>query len=152
MHRPKTHRSKRTRMLIRIYIMTLSVILLMALTGLLAQTAFAKTYVITDGDRVVTYTTFATDPDAVLGQAGVSLRENDTYTTEAVAGTETITVCRAQEVTVHYHGQITRTTAYGETVGQLLQKLNLDVSGEDGSPMVWIQPSMMAWSCGWTAS
>lgn len=131
MHRPKAHRSKRTRMLIRIYIMTLSVILLMALTGLLAQTAFAKTYVITDGDRVVTYTTFATDPDAVLGQAGVSLRENDTYTTEAVAGTETITVCRAQEVTVHYHGQITRTTAYGETVGQLLQKLNLDVSGED---------------------
>ena len=33
----------------------------------------AKTYVITDGDRVVTYTTFATDPVEVLDQAGLTL-------------------------------------------------------------------------------
>ena len=131
MYQTKSRRNKRTRRLIRLYIMVLSLIFLLALTGVLAQTAFAKTYVITDGDRVVTYTTFATDPDEVLGQAGVSLSEHDTYTTEAVAGTQTITVQRAQEVTVHYHGQTTRTAVFGETVGQLLQKLNLEVSGED---------------------
>ena len=33
-----------------------------------SQTAFAKTYVITDGDRVVTYTTFATHPQEVLDE------------------------------------------------------------------------------------
>ena len=99
--------------------------------ALLAQTAFAKTYVITDGDRVVTYTSFATDPAEVLGQAGVSLNEYDTYTTEAVEGTQTISIRRAQEVTVHYHGEVMRATTLGETAGELLRRLNLDVSGED---------------------
>ena len=33
----------------------------------MTQRAMARTYVITDGQRVVTYTTFATNPDRVLG-------------------------------------------------------------------------------------
>lgn len=98
---------------------------------LLSQKAFARTYVITDGDRVVTYTTFATDPAEVLGQAGLTLREYDTYTTEAVGGTEAITIRRAQSITIEYHGQTTKTTSFGETAGELLSRLNLDVSGED---------------------
>lgn len=96
-----------------------------------AQTAFARTYVITDGDRIVTYTTFATDPAEVLGQAGVELSAYDTYTMEAVDGGEAITVCRAHTVTIEYHGQTTRTSSLGETAGELLSRLNLDVSGED---------------------
>lgn len=98
---------------------------------LLSQGAFAKTYVITDGDKVVTYTTFATDPAEVLGEAGVKLREYDTYTTEAVDGAEAITICRAQSITIEYHGQTTQTTSFGETAGELLSRLNLEVSGED---------------------
>lgn len=62
---------------------------------LLSQTAFAKnTYVITDGDRIFTYTTFATDPAAVLGEAGLELGEDDTYTTQASDGHSQITVQR----------------------------------------------------------
>lgn len=34
-------------------------------------------------------------------------------------------------VTVYYHGNITRTTARGETAGELLERLGLEVSGED---------------------
>lgn len=34
-------------------------------------------------------------------------------------------------VTIKYHGQTTRTTAVGETAGELLQRLGLEVSGED---------------------
>lgn len=98
---------------------------------LLTQTAFAKTYVIRDGDRVVTYTTFATDPAQVLGQAGLALTEYDTYTTEAVDGAEEITICRAQTVTVRYHGEETVVTSFGETAGELLARLSLELGGDD---------------------
>lgn len=131
MSRPKRRVFRRKIILIRLYILTLTLMLGLALTALLSQTAFAKTYVITDGDRVVTYTTFATDPAEVLGEAGLDLGEYDTYTTAAVDGAEAITIQRGREVTIHYHGQITKTTAQGETAGELLQRLNLDVSGED---------------------
>ena len=117
--------------LMRLYVLTLTLILVLAMTALLSQTALARTYVITDGDRVVTYTTFATDPEEVLGQAGVTLSEDDTYTTQAVEGAASITVQRAQKIQVQYHGQTTVATTFGETAGELLTRLNLEVSGED---------------------
>ena len=131
MSRGKTRVFRKKIILIRLYILTLALMLGLALTAILAQTAFAKTYVITDGERVVTYTTFATDPAEVLGEAGVELRQFDTYTTEALDDSEVITIQRAQEITIHYHGEIMQTTACAETVGELLQRLNLVVSGED---------------------
>lgn len=106
------------------------------LTALLAlalvrQTAFAKTYVITDGDRVVTYTTFATDPAEVLDQAGLTLEQYDTYTTQTGEGVEEITICRSQRVTVDYHGEEMTVTTFGETAGELLSRLNLEVGEYD---------------------
>lgn len=98
---------------------------------LIRQTAFAKTYVITDGERVVTYTTFATDPAEVLNQAGLTLDENDTYTTQTGEGVEEITICRSQRVTVCYHGEETVVTTFGETAGELLSRLNLEVGEYD---------------------
>ena len=122
---------RRKIILIRLYLIALTLILILAMTALLSQTALARTYVITDGDRVVTYTTFATDPEEVLDQAGLTLSENDTFTTDAVEGAAAITIRRAQNITVQYHGQTTTTTTFGETAGELLRRLNLDVSGED---------------------
>ena len=98
---------------------------------LIRQTAFAKTYVITDGERVVTYTTFATDPAEVLTQAGLTLDENDTYTTQTGEGVEEITICRSQRVTVCYHGEETVVTTFGGTAGELLSRLNLEVGEYD---------------------
>lgn len=117
--------------LIRLYIVLLSLILVLALLALISQAALAKTYVVTDGDRVVTYTTFASEPETVLEQLGLSLNQNDTYTTQAVEGAAAITVRRAQKITVHYHGQTTLVTSFGETAGELLSRLGLDVTGED---------------------
>lgn len=128
MRRTRRRAKRRGIRLLRMVAVGMSVVLALMVLG---QTAFATTYVITDGDRVVTYTTFATDPAQVLDQAGLTLSENDTYTTEAVNGARTISVCRAQSVTVEYHGQTTRTIASGGTAGELLSRLNLDVSGED---------------------
>lgn len=116
---------------IRLYVLGMSAMLLMALLAILSQSAFARTYVINDGERVVTYTSFAADPAEVLGQAGMELSEHDTYTTEAVEGTETITIQRAPNVTIHYHGQTMRTSSTGETAGELLDRMNLELSGED---------------------
>ena len=95
---------------------------------LLAPTAFAKTYVITDGDRTFTYTTFATDPADVLESAGLDLSEYDSYTTGA---DDSITIRRALEVRLSYRGETSAVTSSGETVGQLLTRLGLDVTGND---------------------
>lgn len=131
MKRTKRSRRRRVSLAGRLYVLVLLLLFSVSLMAALSQTAFATTYVITDGDRVVTYTSFATDPADVLGEAGMELSQYDTYTTEAVEGAETITIRRAQEVTIEYHGKTMKTATFGETAGELLQRLNLDVSGED---------------------
>ena len=99
---------------------------------LLSQTAFAKnTYVITDGDRVFTYTTFATDPAAVLGEAGLELGEDDTYTTQASDGHSQITVQRGQSITVSHYGEVLHISSKGETVKDLLARLNIIPDDQD---------------------
>ena len=52
-------RSGAVKTILRLFAVLLTALLALVLVR---QTAFAKTYVITDGDRVVTYTTFAPDP------------------------------------------------------------------------------------------
>ena len=124
----KKNSGKKAGRMLRVLALLLPVLLALVL---IRQTAFAKTYVITDGERVVTYTTFATDPAEVLTQAGLTLDENDTYTTQTGEGVEEITICRSQRVTVCYHGEETVVTTFGETAGELLSRLNLEVGEYD---------------------
>lgn len=99
---------------------------------LLSQTAFAKnTYVITDGSRVITYTTFATDPMKVLGEAGLELDEDDTYTTQPGIGGSEITIQRSQTILINYHGEQMTAASFGETVQQLLTRLNISLDSTD---------------------
>ena len=121
-------RSGAVKTILRLFAVLLTALLALALVR---QTAFAKTYVITDGDRVVTYTTFATDPAEVLDQAGLTLEQYDTYTTQTGEGVEEITICRSQRVTVDYHGEEMTVTTFGETAGELLSRLNLEVGEYD---------------------
>lgn len=99
--------------------------------ALMVPVVRAKTYVILDGDRTVTYTSFATDPEEVLGEAGMELGEYDSYTTEPLEGAEAIHVQRVRNITIEYHGKTTNVTGFSETVGELLLRLNLAVTGED---------------------
>lgn len=93
---------------------------------LLSQTAFAQTtYVITDGSRVLVHTTSATDPEDVLGEAGLKLGADDTYTTQAGADSSEIRVRRGQSVFIDYYGERMEVSSFGETVEQLLNRLNL---------------------------
>lgn len=99
--------------------------------ALMTPVVKAKTYVIRDGDRTITYTTFASDPARVLDKAGLKLGEQDSYTTEPMENGETIHVQRVRSITIRYHGQTTVVTSPGETAGELLLRLGLAVTGED---------------------
>lgn len=99
---------------------------------LLSQTVSAQTtYVITDGSRVLVHTTSATDPKIVLGEAGLELGVDDTYTTQASDGVSEINVRRSQQLTINYYGQQMEATSQGETVRALLHRLNLALGEED---------------------
>ena len=120
--------SKKSLRHIRILGLLTSVVLVL----LLAQPALAKnTYVITDGDRVFTYTTSATDPRQILGEAGLELDENDTYTTHPGTGGQEITVRRSQTIYINYYGEEMTATSHGETVADLLDRLNLSLGEND---------------------
>lgn len=107
------------------------VILTAILASCLIPTAFAQTtYVITDGDDVKVYTTYATDPESILNQAGVTLEEDDTYTTQPGDGVSEITVQRQQIITVSNRGEQIQVESYGETVQELLDRLGIPTYGQ----------------------
>lgn len=120
------HRTKKARpMTLRLSAIALAVLCTLIL---LAPTAFAKTYIISDGTRTITYTTFSTDPADVLSEAGLDLDEHDTY---ATADGSSITIRRALEIQLSYHGSVSQVSSPGETVGDLLSRLGLDVTACD---------------------
>lgn len=93
---------------------------------LLSQTAMAQnTYVITDGKTVLVHTTYATDPAAVLDEAGLALDEDDTYTAQAGEGVSEITVQRNQTIHIDCYGAPLTADSYGETVGELLARIGV---------------------------
>lgn len=120
--------AQRNNILMRVMVMVLPVVLLFAtvVPTVLAQ----NTYVITDGDEVVVYTTSETDLADVLDQAGVTLDEGDTYTTAPGDGVSEIIVQRMQSITVNNCGVKQTVTGYGETVQQLLDRLGIPSYGE----------------------
>lgn len=128
MHFSEHSGTKKKVLQIRVFGLLTSLVLIL----LLAQPAFAKnTYVITDGDRVFTYTTSATDPRKVLGEAGLELDENDTYTTQPGASGQEIRVRRSQTIYINYYGEEMTATSHGETVEALLNRLNLSPGEND---------------------
>ena len=91
----KQKRSARAKSVIARFVTLLVPLLLIVV--LLSQTAFAQnTYVITDGETVVVHKSSATDPATILDEAGLSLGEDDTYTTSPGYGISEITVQRSE--------------------------------------------------------
>ncbi len=96
---------------------------------LLSQTVFAQnTYMITDGDRVVYHTSYATDPATILTEAGLALGADDTYTTVAGDGVSEINVQRGRTVTVNNCGEVIQVITRGETVEAMLTRLGIAVN------------------------
>lgn len=123
MHKLKMSALKRKNLFIRVAAMVAAPLLAIVL---LSQTVFAETtYVITDGSRILVYTTTATDPETILDEAGFALGADDTYTIEASDGSSEITVQRGQTIYLNHYGEEMEVTSLGETVGELLTRLNL---------------------------
>ena len=123
MRERKQNEKKRTMSFLRVTALVIPMVLLL----LMSQTVLAQnTYVITDGDRVVVHTSSATDPAAVLTEAGLALGEDDTYTTQSGIGMSEITIQRSQLVTVNYRGEVFEVNSTEETVDELLRHLDLD--------------------------
>lgn len=119
---------KRKNLFFRVATLALPFVILMVM---LAPTVFAQTtYVITDGNHVRVYTTYATDPADVLSQAGFQLGADDTYTSQPGNGVSEITVRRNQTIHINYAGQLIETSSYGETLEALLTRLNLAAMDE----------------------
>lgn len=120
---------KKMTTLARVFVLLLPVVCIVLL---LTQTAFAKnTFLINDGGRVMIHTTYATDPAAVLNEAGLSLGEEDTFTTQSGIGMSEITVQRKQCIQIVYSGKTLEVTSYGETVEDLLKKQNFTLTEDD---------------------
>lgn len=129
MHKDKQNTAERKNLFIRVAAIFIPVAVALLL---LSQQVFAQTtYVITDGSRVLVHTTTATDPVIVLGEAGLELGADDTYTTQASDGISEINVRRSQRMTVDYYGEKMEVISYGETVEELLSRLNLTWGGDD---------------------
>lgn len=130
MERTKRHAARRNRKLLRTALILIPTVI--AVVMFLSVQVFAKnTYVITDGSRTFTYSTFATDPGKILDEAGLELDDDDTYTTHVDAGTSAITVRRSQSITIEQYGETVTVSSFGETVDELLARLNIALEDTD---------------------
>ena len=110
----------------------LTVIPVAVLVLLLSQTAFARnTYLINDGGKILLHTTYATDPEVVLDEAGLDLGKDDYYTTNDSRGMSEITVQRKQTITVVQDDKTTQVASYGETVDSLLRRIGIALAKAD---------------------
>ena len=124
MQERKQNMGKRKKPFVRMAVLAVPLVLLL----LLSQTAFAQnTYVITDGGRILVHTSSATDPAAVLDEAGLALGADDTYTTQTGIGVSEITVQRSTVVSIDNCGEQIQTSAKNETVEALLARLGIHV-------------------------
>lgn len=132
MHRNKNRENPKENVLLSGLGTVLIVAALLGAIGPGVLTASAETtYMIHDDGRVSYYTTSATDPEEVLDLAGLELGIDDTYTTEESNGYTGIYVQRVQMVTIDNGGQILKTGTYGETVRELLARLNVKLGQDD---------------------
>ena len=115
-------------------ILRLGVLALMValLAGFFSQSVFARnSYVITDGENVTVHQSYSTDPDVVLDEVGIELSDEDTYTTSYNDGVSRIDIQRMQLITVNCRGEYRIVGTYGETVGELLERLGMTLGGKD---------------------
>ncbi len=99
--------------------------------GILTASAKEIMYMINDNGQISYFQTSTTDPEDVLTEAGLTLGIDDLYTTKENGQYTGIYVQRVQMVTVNNGGQILKIGTYGETVEQLLQRMNISLDEND---------------------
>ena len=102
------------------------------LIGSVTMHAYAQSgYVIYDGEDRHVVISEATEPSEVLTDAGLELGRADVIEMNGEGGRPEITVRRNQLIYINNGGQSMVTNSYGETVGELLERINLTLKGDD---------------------
>lgn len=112
---------------------------ILAIAVMIAVTALSFTlpalaqnkYVIHDGDNVIVYRSNSEDPQEVLKEVGLELGHSDTYTTHTNEGVSEIRINRVQMISVFCDGQMFVVGSYGETVGEVLNALQIELGDID---------------------
>ena len=87
------------------------------------------TYTIVDGGQVIVHTTAAEYPATILEEVGISLNSQDRLHTGQTDRGMVLEVRRQRRIEIDYYGQQLEATSWGETVEQLLERLELTVEG-----------------------
>ena len=115
--------------MVRLMIMTIVPMMLMASVSL---TAYAQSgYVIYDGDDRRVVLSDATEPSEVLSEAGIELSRADIIEMNDEGMRPEITVLRNQLIYINNGGQQMVSNTYGQTVGELLESINLSLNEGD---------------------
>lgn len=102
------------------------------LIGSVSMHAYAQSgYVIYDGEERHIVLSEATEPSEVVSEAGLELGRADLVEMNAEGNRREITVVRNQLIYINNGGQTMVTNSYGETVGELLERINLSLKGDD---------------------
>ena len=110
----------------------------MAAALILWQPFSGTAYLIRDGRRTLIHTTKETDPAVILAEAGVRPGQRE-FALEQTEDGPVIRLLQQQRITVDYYGEVLETTSTGETVGQLLERLELKM--RDGDLLTWTEES-----------
>ena len=102
------------------------------LIGSVSMHAYAQSgYVIYDGEDRHVVLSDATEPSEVLSEAGIELNRADIIEMNEEGMRPEITVRRNQLIRINNGGQNMVTNSYGETVGELLERINLGLKEGD---------------------
>ena len=117
---------RKDNVMVRLVIMLIVPALLMATVSL---TAYAQSgYVIYDGENRHVVLSGATEPSQVLSDAGVELGSADLIEMSEEGMRPEITVVRNQLIRINNGGQSMVTNTHGETVGELLERINVGLN------------------------
>ena len=106
-------------------------VLILTVICLICRNPFGGTaFLIRDGNRLILHTTRTEELDAVLCEAGVDLEGAD-YQLEQTKTGPVIRILRRQRITVDYYGNEMEVYSNGETVGELLERLELKAEAGD---------------------
>ena len=106
-------------------------VLILTVVGLIHRNPFGGTaFLIRDGNRLILHTTRTEELGAILCEAGVDLTDAD-YQLEQTETGPVIRILRQQRITVDYYGNEMEVYSNGETVGQLLERLELKTGESD---------------------
>lgn len=89
------------------------------------------TYTIRDGSRTLIRTTAQTEPAEILEEAGIKLGPGDRTEISRTKNGPVLQILRRQKITIDYFGEMMEVVSYGETVAELLRRLELTVGEGD---------------------